>query len=189
MSNIITEDCQTIIRHLGEHVSKFEGAKVLLTGHQGFLGANFVALMHALNQGVLKEKVQLTCIDNKIVDLEDHTQAYLEDATVLYGDALDELPEEPFDYVIHCAGIASPTYYRQYPLETISVNAINYWHLLDRLDTSQLKGFLYFSTSEIYGDPDAAHIPTSEDYRGNVSCTGPRACYDELETTRRNHLG
>ncbi len=35
------------------------------------------------------------------------------------------------------------------------------------------------STSEIYGDPDAAHIPTREDYRGNVSCTGPRACYDE----------
>jgi dTDP-glucose 4,6-dehydratase/UDP-glucuronate decarboxylase len=38
---------------------------------------------------------------------------------------------------------------------------------------------LYISTSEIYGDPDAAHIPTREDYRGNVSCTGPRACYDE----------
>ena len=36
-----------------------------------------------------------------------------------------------------------------------------------------------FSTSEIYGDPDPENIPTSEDYRGNVSCTGPRACYDE----------
>lgn len=179
MHHIVTEDCQTIIRHLGEHARKFEGARVLITGHQGFLGANFVALMHALNQEVLEEKVKLTCIDNKIVDLEDHTQAYLEDATVLYGDALDQLPDEPFDYVIHCAGIASPTYYRKYPLETISVNAINYWHLLNRLDTSQLKGFLYFSTSEIYGDPAAEHIPTQEDYRGNVSCTGPRACYDE----------
>jgi nucleoside-diphosphate-sugar epimerase len=42
-----------------------------------------------------------------------------------------------------------------------------------------LEGFLFFSTSEIYGDPDPAHIPTPETYRGNVSCTGPRACYDE----------
>ncbi|MGH9652438.1 MAG: NAD-dependent epimerase/dehydratase family protein, partial [Bryobacteraceae bacterium] len=41
------------------------------------------------------------------------------------------------------------------------------------------RSLLYISTSEIYGDPDAAHIPTREDYRGNVSCTGPRACYDE----------
>ena len=38
---------------------------------------------------------------------------------------------------------------------------------------------LYFSTSEIYGDPDSTNIPAKEEYRGNVSCTGPRACYDE----------
>ena len=37
--------------------------------------------------------------------------------------------------------------------------------------------FLLTSTSEIYGDPESH--PQTEDYRGNVSCTGPRACYDE----------
>jgi nucleoside-diphosphate-sugar epimerase len=42
-------------------------------------------------------------------------------------------------------------------------------------------GFLFYSSSEIYGDPDAANIPTAEDYRGSVSCTGPRACYDEAK--------
>jgi nucleoside-diphosphate-sugar epimerase len=40
-------------------------------------------------------------------------------------------------------------------------------------------GFLFYSSSEIYGDPDPASIPTPETYRGFVSCTGPRACYDE----------
>ena len=38
---------------------------------------------------------------------------------------------------------------------------------------------LYFSTSEIYGDPPPNEIPTKETFRGFVSCTGPRACYDE----------
>ncbi len=33
--------------------------------------------------------------------------------------------------------------------------------------------------SEIYGDPAPDAIPTPETYRGLVSCTGPRACYDE----------
>ena len=42
-----------------------------------------------------------------------------------------------------------------------------------------LEGFLFYSSSEIYGDPSADAIPTAETYRGNVSCTGPRACYDE----------
>jgi UDP-glucuronate decarboxylase len=36
---------------------------------------------------------------------------------------------------------------------------------------------LLTSTSEVYGDPEMH--PQSEDYRGCVSCTGPRACYDE----------
>jgi dTDP-glucose 4,6-dehydratase/UDP-glucuronate decarboxylase len=42
-----------------------------------------------------------------------------------------------------------------------------------------LKGFLYFSSSEIYGDPSPDQIPTREDYPGLVSSIGPRACYDE----------
>jgi nucleoside-diphosphate-sugar epimerase len=42
-----------------------------------------------------------------------------------------------------------------------------------------VQGFLFFSTSEIYGDPAPDYIPTPEHYRGNVSSTGPRACYDE----------
>jgi UDP-glucuronate decarboxylase len=36
---------------------------------------------------------------------------------------------------------------------------------------------LLTSTSEVYGDPETH--PQPEDYRGWVSCTGPRACYDE----------
>jgi dTDP-glucose 4,6-dehydratase/UDP-glucuronate decarboxylase len=40
---------------------------------------------------------------------------------------------------------------------------------------------VFFSSSEIYGDPAAEAIPTPETYRGNVSCTGPRACYDEAK--------
>jgi UDP-glucuronate decarboxylase len=33
------------------------------------------------------------------------------------------------------------------------------------------------STSEVYGDPETH--PQSEDYKGAVNITGPRACYDE----------
>jgi dTDP-glucose 4,6-dehydratase/UDP-glucuronate decarboxylase len=55
--------------------------------------------------------------------------------------------------------------------------------LLDRVKAQPsdhpCKGFLFFSSSEIYGDPDKENIPTDETYRGFVSCTGPRACYDE----------
>jgi UDP-glucuronate decarboxylase len=86
--------------------------------------------------------------------------------------------------VIHAASIASPIFYRRYPIETMDANVNGLRNLLEyalaRKRAGQpLAGFLFYSTSEIYGDPTPDNIPTPETYRGNVSCTGPRACYDE----------
>ena len=39
--------------------------------------------------------------------------------------------------------------------------------------------FIFFSSSEIYGDPETKNVPTPENYRGNVFCKGSRACYGE----------
>jgi len=50
--------------------------------------------------------------------------------------------------------------------------------ILEYATKKQIK-ILFFSTSEIYGNPDKENIPTEENYNGNVSCIGPRACYDE----------
>jgi dTDP-glucose 4,6-dehydratase/UDP-glucuronate decarboxylase len=86
---------------------------------------------------------------------------------------------EHYDFIIHAASIASPMYYRQHPLETMDANVLGLRNLLDHAVRVRPEAFLNFSTSEIYGDPDARHIPTEETYRGYVSCTGPRACYDE----------
>src|SRR5690606_23053156 len=82
-------------------------------------------------------------------------------------------------HVIHAASIASPTYYRQFPVETIDANIWGLRRILDQARELDLRGLLFFSSSEIYGDPPPDQIPTNEEYRGNVSCTGPRACYDE----------
>jgi UDP-glucuronate decarboxylase len=79
------------------------------------------------------------------------------------------------------ASIASPTFYRKYPLVTLDANIWGLRNLLDTYRDTRLKGLLFFSSSEIYGNPAPEAIPTNEEYRGNVSCTGPRACYDEAK--------
>jgi dTDP-glucose 4,6-dehydratase/UDP-glucuronate decarboxylase len=85
----------------------------------------------------------------------------------------------PVDFIIHAASIASPVFYRKHPIQTMDANVTGLRHLLDAAVARPVESFLFFSTSEIYGDPDPANIPTRETYRGNVSCTGPRSCYDE----------
>jgi nucleoside-diphosphate-sugar epimerase len=71
-----------------------------------------------------------------------------------------------------------------HPIETMDANVNGLRFLLDyfrnlKENNKPVNGFLFFSTSEIYGDPSTENIPTPESYNGNVSCTGPRACYDE----------
>jgi UDP-glucuronate decarboxylase len=84
-----------------------------------------------------------------------------------------------YDFIIHGASIASPIYYRKYPLETIDANILGLRSMLDRGREWKCDSVLFFSSSEIYGDPPPDEIPTKESYRGSVSCIGPRACYDE----------
>src|SRR6185503_9984318 len=58
-------------------------------------------------------------------------------------------------------------------------NVLGLRNLLEHYRTAGCESLLFFSSSEIYGDPPPDAIPTPEEYRGNVSCIGPRACYDE----------
>ena len=74
---------------------------------------------------------------------------------------------------------ASPVFYRTYPIETLDANIWGLRRLLDFYAEKKIRGFVFFSSSEIYGDPTPENIPTPESYRGNVDCQGPRACYDE----------
>jgi UDP-glucuronate decarboxylase len=105
------------------------------------------------------------------------------DLTLKQQDLIQPLPKDMghFDYIIHAAGIASPMYYRAQPLKCIDVNINGLRNLLDysvaEAEANRpVKAFLYYSSSEIYGDPTPDSIPTPETYRGNVSSTGPRAC-------------
>jgi len=75
------------------------------------------------------------------------------------------------------ASIASPPLYQKYPLETLDANVIGTRNALEIARKNDVEGFLFSSTSEIYGDAEV--IPTSEEYWGNVNPIGPRSVYDE----------
>jgi UDP-glucuronate decarboxylase len=51
--------------------------------------------------------------------------------------------------------------------------------MLEMAKSKKTKSIVFFSSSEIYGDPDPKYVPIKESYHGNVSSIGPRSCYDE----------
>ena len=128
-------------------------------------------------------------VDNFLLGRPEWISTLTEKSTSLKVHAMDitdanmeKIPEaEKADIIIHMASIASPTFYRKYPLETVDANIWGLRKLLDYYKNKSVRGFLFFSSSEIYGDPAPECIPINEEYRGNVSTMGPRACYDEAK--------
>ncbi len=178
---MLKSDVQEIRERLGPRLEKMAGNTVLITGAHGFLGNYFTALFQAHNTAHPSRPIRLILVDNHITsDVPQVPKASSNHARFIQQDVIQPFKiEEPVDFIIHAAGIASPYYYRKYPLETLEVATVGTKNLLLFAREHPLKGFLFFSSSEVYGDPDPKHVPTLESYRGNVSSLGPRACYDE----------
>jgi UDP-glucuronate decarboxylase len=82
----------------------------------------------------------------------------------------------PANVIFHLASPASPPRYQKDPIGTLEANGFGTSQLLALADRSKAR-FILGSSSEVYGDPEVH--PQPEDYRGNVSSTGLRSCYDE----------
>ncbi|CAA7625516.1 NAD-dependent epimerase/dehydratase family protein [Magnetospirillum sp. UT-4] len=179
ITDIIRDDARQVADSLGRLLEPMAGGTVLVTGAAGFLGGFFMDVLDAFNRRHPGHEARVVALDNYLVGPPARL-AHLEGRPWLRRIAADvarplsELPAA--DWIIHCASIGSPSLYRANPLATIAANVQGTWSLLE-LARGGAHGMLSFSSSEVYGDPLV--VPTPEDYRGNVSFTGPRACYDE----------
>lgn len=179
----MSNEIERIVERLGADAKRFSGKTVLLAGGAGFLGKHFLKVFHRLNETVLETPCSVISVDNLITGTKilDADLARDPNITQVWADISHPLPvREDIDFIIHGAGIASPVFYMRYPLETIDSAVHGTRNLLELAKRNPgLEGFLFFSSSEIYGDPDPRAIPIKETYHGNVSTIGPRACYDE----------
>lgn len=185
---VVQSDLDAIAARTGAELRCLEGSSLLLTGGGGFLGHYLVQSVLHWNEHHAVEPIRLTVFDNWIRGMPGWLKPLADDPhlELVTADITNPLPANmaPHEWIIHAASIASPTFYRKHPIETMDANVSGLRNLLEyarhqKQAGESFKGFLFYSTSEIYGDPDPENIPTAEDYRGNVSCTGPRACYDE----------
>jgi dTDP-glucose 4,6-dehydratase len=160
---------------------------VLITGGCGFLGLN---LLHYIAENNLAS----TCIlvDNGITcnlyDAIKKIQAWQLQYPLLkiHFYKMDICSENfsntmiqkysKITQIYHFASLASPVFYRKYPLQTLDVGYIGTKRVLDLARRFESK-VLFASTSEVYGDP-TVH-PQKESYYGNVNSYGTRSAYDE----------
>ncbi len=176
----LERDSLEVIERLGDRNQRFSGATVLLTGAAGFLGTQLTHYFVQLNRlKAVDRPCRLVALDSLARGAPAWLAELGDELELVHADIVKERSFPHADYIIHAASIASPIFYRKHPIETMDANVQGLRNLLDHAALDKPISFLFFSSSEIYGDPDPAFIPTPETYWGHVSCTGPRACYDE----------
>ena len=146
--------------------------KCLITGGAGFIGSHLV-------ERLLDEGHHVVVVDNLLTGSKKNLDSFLNNPlfTFVEHDCIKPIDwDQKIDILFHLASPASPPKYQKYPVETLLVNTVGTYHLLE-LAKKNSAIFVYASTSEIYGDP--LEHPQKETYWGNVNTMGVRGCYDE----------
>lgn len=164
--NILENDNKHILENLGPNINKLKKSRVLVTGSKGFLGSTIISFLNHINKTIFTKKERLEII---AIDYEDHD---------ICKSMLDISPEGNIDYIINCAGIASPKKYLKAPVKTLDVSYLGTKNIFNLAKLKNTKSVLMFSSSEVYGTPPAENIPTKEDFVGSVTTFGNRSCYD-----------
>ena len=148
--------------------------KVLITGAAGFIGSHLCD--------------KFLDNDSKVVGIDNFITGNWDNISHLQGNKNFKFIEQDvnksfeisgkFDVVLHFACPASPVDYLKYPIETLKVDSLGTFNLLEIAKESNSR-FILASTSEIYGDP-LVH-PQIEEYWGNVNSVGIRSVYDEAK--------
>ena len=152
----------------------------LVAGGAGFIGSN-------LCEKLLDRNYKVICIDNLITGNKENITDLAKNKNFSFlnlditSSSFQNTKLPKIDYIFHLASPASPNKksprsYINFPIETLLVNSLGTYNLLEIAKKFNAR-FLYASSSEIYGNPKIS--PQKEDYFGNVNPVGIRSVYDE----------
>lgn len=178
---VVEEDLHRII-DIDLPWQEFQGATVLISGANGFLPAYMVETLMLLNRQWNKRPC-------RVIGLV-RSQQKAAARFALYADRHDfqlmvqdvcapAVLNERVDFVIHAASQASPKYYGRDPVGTLAANVLGTFHLLSLSRQQRVRGFLFFSSGEVYGQVDSSLMPITEDVFGYLDPAQVRSCYAE----------
>ncbi len=168
-------DIQEIVKNLKKYHTKLYGKRFFITGANGFLGKYFIKVITEINKKT-NNKIKVLANDIKF----DNCEIFTDKNVKIIKKDINKIKKFNYkcNFILHAAGIPSPKNYYKRPIETIFTSITSTKNLLEY--SSKIKSkFIFFSSSEIYGNPDEKNIPTKETYNGNVSSIEDRSCYDE----------
>lgn len=182
MNKIVEQDIQTIIADKAIPWEKFRNTSVLITGATGMLPIYILLTFIYMNEHE-NYNITLYALVRNHNRAEELLKPYLkkEYLHIVVQDVAEPIQiDAPIHYIIHAASQASPKYYSVDPVGTINANVlgtINTLNLAKQQD--DFRGYLYFSSGEVYGIVPPEYFPFNEEMYGYIDLLNVRSCYCE----------
>lgn len=185
MNRIIEEDVYKIIKE-NPSLQNLHDCTFAITGASGMLGKYILNTLILLNEKCNSNIKILAMVRNK-KKLEDYI-ANNDNVSVIIYDVIDKLEYAgDVDYFIHAASPASPLIMKSKPFETNLANSVGTANTLKFCIEKQVKGYLFISSREIYGQPNEGQELFFEDgLLGQVDPLFPRNGYAEGKKAAEN---
>lgn len=178
-TSILIKDMEEIYsRKLPWHM--FSETTVLVSGAYGMLASYLIYFLlflstqknipiHIIVVVRSREKFLKRFTNTKGLENVDIIESNLETQLIVNG---------KIDYIIHAASLASPQYYSVCPIDVLLPNTIGNKILLDLAVEKGVKGYLLFSTGDVYGKVIGKDRIAENDY-GVMDTLDIHNCYSE----------
>lgn len=137
---------------------KLKGKNIFITGGAGFIGSHLVERLIDDNEIAIFDNLHRNALAYTSISKHKHLKFVKGD--VLDNDTLEKSIES-MDIVIHMAAIAGIKTAVEKPTTTLKTNLMGSYNVLEACRKKDIKRFVIFSTSEVYGP----HI-----YQADESC-------------------
>lgn len=182
MNKVLKRDLQEIFEDKQIPWENFRGTSVLITGATGMLPSymlwTFIYLNEYQDYNIMIYAIVRDGERAKKVLGEYSDADYLH---IIVQDVAEPIQVDvPIHYIIHAASQASPKYYSSDPVGTINANVLGTVNTLNLArHQKDFRGYLYFSSADIYGIVPPEHIPFKETDYGYIDLLNVRSCYCE----------
>lgn len=183
MNKVLQEDIVEFVNKF-PLVEECRNKSFLITGATGLIGSSLIHCLLALQVNV-RIVAPIRNIDKAMQIFAPHE---LEQINLIECDLAkyDYNAIECVDFIIHCAAPTSSKYFVEFPVETFDTIYDVTKVLLKYASSRKIKGFVYLSSLEVYGNINDDSIAVTEDVQGYLDPLSVRSSYPMAKRATEN---
>lgn len=183
MNSVLQEDVLEFAK-IFPLAEECHNATFLISGATGLIGSSLIHCLLALHENV-RVIAPVRNIEKAKLKFDVQELEYIKliecDLAKFDYDSLDSV-----DYVVHCAAPTSSKFFVDSPVETFSAIYDVTKILLDFSKEKKLKGFVYLSSIEVYGEINDDSIYVTENMQGFLDPLSVRSSYPMAKRATEN---